>query len=532
MKKILNNKKFIISLILVITIIIVLLAYLLIFNDTTIKESSIKNDYYAVAYDTTWKVKESSNTRLLLEHSTSSSLDINIISLDNDSANSDIDLLIEDVIYSIEKQNRDYKLLSSKKVTITNNDYEAYKYLYENNDMQSMIIIGKVAEKLFIINYCASDEYFDILLDSSQAIINSFKLLNKEIKLTVNAIDIKEEEISFNSSNDTCNYKDVAEYDIYNNHYNVKYSIPKCFALLDFDSVYGSFRETFDTGYISIRTNVVYRNIYEYLTDDTAFGTLAANIKSLKENYNDVVVQNEKLSNGKEGYIYKINYDYDLDTTILKYEQIYLVYYVDYLRTFVIELDAKDTNISKNLVDNIKINSYTKYGKNIEKMYNNDKLTGTMKVLANKDYYYSVSYSIPSKYEEQDYSNNMFATRYFGLNKNEKTDNYEYNANISLYKSKTKEQYIESIKKDYSSKTLYKEYKLEYVKELTSNNNKFSCYNLKYTTSSGTFNNEDLLLLAVWDSLYVVDINSNKKDSSMDIINDLLTVTVNKVDIK
>jgi len=67
-------------------------------------------------------------------------------------------------------------LKKKEKKEISNKKYEAYKILYENGDSQSLIVIFKNSNYLCVINYTANNEYFDILLDSFQFILEEFNL--------------------------------------------------------------------------------------------------------------------------------------------------------------------------------------------------------------------------------------------------------------------------------------------------------------------------------------------------------------------
>ena len=63
--------------------------------------------------------------------------------------------------------------VSSKNISV--NKYEAYKLLYENADSQSLIIVLKNDNYIYVINYISNNNTFDILLDSFQTVLSTLK---------------------------------------------------------------------------------------------------------------------------------------------------------------------------------------------------------------------------------------------------------------------------------------------------------------------------------------------------------------------
>jgi len=157
-----------------IAIIVIMCWVLLIKNRSYIK--TYENDYFNFNYDTTWDIKKQDNNSISFTHQTNSFVDIKVSNLSSNFINSDIQSISEEVRYDIEKQNSNYKLLKEEKKEISNKKYEAYKILYENGDSQSLIVIFKNSNYLCVINYTANNEYFDILLDSFQFILEEFNL--------------------------------------------------------------------------------------------------------------------------------------------------------------------------------------------------------------------------------------------------------------------------------------------------------------------------------------------------------------------
>ena len=54
--------------------------------------------------------------------------------------------------------------------------YEGYSYLYEKGEEQVLVNIYKKDNKLVIAYYSASSEYYDIVLDSVDAMLDSLKI--------------------------------------------------------------------------------------------------------------------------------------------------------------------------------------------------------------------------------------------------------------------------------------------------------------------------------------------------------------------
>ncbi|MDD6878721.1 MAG: hypothetical protein PUD59_00615 [bacterium] len=135
-----------------------------------------ENNYLSFKYDTTWKVIKDDKTLVSLSHETKSFIDINITNLTSNNINSNIESIIDEVKYDIEKQNSDYKLINEESCIISENKYEAYKMLYESSDSQSLVVAFKTDNYLVVFNYTSSNNYFDILLDSFQLTLGSLIL--------------------------------------------------------------------------------------------------------------------------------------------------------------------------------------------------------------------------------------------------------------------------------------------------------------------------------------------------------------------
>lgn len=132
-----------------------------------------KNNLYSIKYDSTWKKSEKSDKEFKLIHKRSkATLDIKVKEIDDSYIDTDLDELIDDIVYGIKKQNNEYKLLSKDKL-----DNNSYSYMFENDNNNVLVNIYKKDNNIVFIYYEAEFKYFDIVLDSVDSIIESFKFI-------------------------------------------------------------------------------------------------------------------------------------------------------------------------------------------------------------------------------------------------------------------------------------------------------------------------------------------------------------------
>ena len=153
----------------------ILIVWIIIFKNTS-RTNTYENTYLKVKYDSSWTLSRNVTDSISLIHKTNSYVDIKINKLQSNSLNSDISSIADEVKYDIKKQNSNYKLLKEDTKVISKNRYDAYRILYENGDSQSLVIALRKDDYLFLVNYTAKDEYFDILLDSFEAILTNLEL--------------------------------------------------------------------------------------------------------------------------------------------------------------------------------------------------------------------------------------------------------------------------------------------------------------------------------------------------------------------
>lgn len=143
----------------------------------------VSNDDFTFTYDSTWRVI-SKKQRITLQHKkTKSKLNIQCLVLDDTYLDTSLQDILPDIIYGIEEQNKDYKLINTFDSPST--VYDSYSYLYEDDMDQALVNIYKKDNKVVIAYYSADSEVFDILLDSVDEIFNSIEIkVGEEIELT------------------------------------------------------------------------------------------------------------------------------------------------------------------------------------------------------------------------------------------------------------------------------------------------------------------------------------------------------------
>ncbi len=156
-------------------VLILILVYVLINNkNNSIKEFS--NDYYKFKYDTTWNVKDNNKEVILTHKKTKGKINISYKELDTYLIDVELKDMISDVIYEVEKQNKDYKLLNK----LYNEKYNRYELLYEGDNKQCLIYIIKQDNMLVFIYYNNLSKYFDITLDGFDTVSNTLKIFSGE----------------------------------------------------------------------------------------------------------------------------------------------------------------------------------------------------------------------------------------------------------------------------------------------------------------------------------------------------------------
>ena len=138
-----------------------------------IREKEYSNDNYSIKYDTTWKVIN--KKELSLEHRKSkSTFNIVVKELESNYYDTKLKDIIKDIVYDVESQNEEFKLINIEENI--SDKYEGFSYLYEKGNEQVLVNIYKKDNKLILAYYSASNEYFDIVLDSVDNMFNSLEI--------------------------------------------------------------------------------------------------------------------------------------------------------------------------------------------------------------------------------------------------------------------------------------------------------------------------------------------------------------------
>lgn len=525
MKKILNQniKKITISLLVLLLIVSAIYIYMLLSNKIKIK--TYNNNFFSIKYDSSWGMYDSSKSSTLLKHSDNASIKINIETLDETYKYENLNTLIDDIIYGIEKQNSNYVMLGQEEVKLTKNNIDGYKILYESDDNQVLVAIIKQSDKLVTFTYEAKYDYFDILLDSAQNILYNFELVKDKINYNSKLEEIKTNAIGYTG---TDKIEGTREYEISNFHYTIKYTIPNNFIIHSFNNTYGYYYEK-DRDYnseIKINTAINNLNIYESINKKSS--GILDEIERLKENDSNSNV-NMEVDKGdiKDSYIYKVTYDSNnkyLDKKSKK-ELIYMLIPLDNSHTFKVTIESIDKSVSEDLIKSINIVSKEKYSKNIELNYENDYVVNDMKYMLNTyDEYLNLKLYTPKIYNELDYQSNINEYRYFGYGYDSKRDSY--NTNISYYLSSLCKLDSNDIKNSYK---IYKNVKVDSDGSKKYHDNLFNSYTISYQSNDKTKYEKQLIGNIGNDVCLKIVISSNSNNITENMINDL---TIFKTEIK
>lgn len=136
-----------------------------------VRHKTFSNSDFSIKYDTTWKVVEEKEGLELKHKRSKAILNIQTKVLDDNYYATDLKDIIDDILYSIEKQNSGYSLINT--LESPSDKYDSYSYLYEDHSTQAMVNIYKLDSKVIIVYYEANNEYFDIVLDSVEGILDS-----------------------------------------------------------------------------------------------------------------------------------------------------------------------------------------------------------------------------------------------------------------------------------------------------------------------------------------------------------------------
>ncbi len=369
---------------LVLAFIIIIIGIIVFLTSTKgIQQEEFSTKNYSVKYDTTWKIKDCSDNEIIFVHNdTQSVIDISIADLDSNLYGKTIKQIAQNVKNKVEKEYPDYKCISEH-ITYLNDDIsEAYQLLFEDGKRQSLIQIGMYGYKVFISNYTAENQYFDILLDSVQTINASFKIKYESVDMMDSR---KIDETGYEVKTDEIDYSKTEQHTYLGSNYKVIFTIPVQFK----GNVRGlSFtKESANSSDTRISITSENENLF------TVYDAVMKNSKSY--NYSKIEIQ--KVTNGYlEGYGIKGTTDYG--------REVYTMLYA--LNDFnTLQLTVSGEDVTQNMLDNIKVVSFDRCGNYIDRKAVDGYLVGTLSqdnyfATNNKQTYISVDYKVPEKYRE------------------------------------------------------------------------------------------------------------------------------------
>ena len=420
----------------VMVLVVIIAVFIVIFSKVFgkgIKQVDIITNTYSVKYDSTWRAGIYNDNELNLTHKDSKSkINFVIKDLTTNMYGKTVGQIAHNIKENLLESYSNYNCIYEGTDYWNDNMGESYKYLLENGQEQSQIIVGIHGYKIVIMNYSAENKYFDILLDSANTIAENFNIIDKTAEIS----DAEEIHLTgLNLKSDNKDYSDTNIYEEYIGKYYIQYTIPKQYIIRSFYSISYSNSDINDKssiGMLRYSGNIL---------------NLAKNkIAELNDNKAYENIEVDKLTiNGYEGYYIKAS------SKNSESEIIYAYYSLDNFNTIEIQITGK--SITKNLIDNIKLVDCKLCGSYINRETKDGYLNGDLKEnslakIGSDNYVYSyinLNYKVPEKYTEvpiiyleQSYKQ----SRQFALGKNrnkeikvsdyETNDFYDYNITMSL----------------------------------------------------------------------------------------------------
>ena len=516
---------------------VILTTFLVIANNNKLKEYS--TDTYTIKYDKSWKIKDKTQNTVELKHKSKSKINIEIVTLKEENKYLESEDLIEELLYSIGIENKEYKLLQKQESNITKYNYNGYKILYEKEDNQVLVVLAKKADKVLLFTYEAKNDYFDIVYDSVQNILYNFKIEDKTYEIS-KSVDIKTEEIKWSENEKLLKkVKKNKDYVIANNNYEIVVSAPSNFKIKTFESTYGTYEFSgLDKGSINMDISIYNRNLYQYLETDETLGTLyyEYSYQRKTDSYKKFKEALSTYDSKYKAYIYKASYEYKLINKNQKHENVILVYEINKNHIVVIKIESVDNKISKQLIDKIKIKKATNYSRYISNEIEDEKKVAVLKRFSDykRTKYDEIKIKLPVSYEELDYESNIYQERYYGINYDKKNDIYQYNVNYSLTGNTiTPDRVISNIW--ISTQGAYQP--LVYEKAVTYNEKEYDVYFGGYTNNGAGFgqptsttshyvNKKVLIHKLKTGGCLVIEVDGNNIEISEQLLNDLTNIDI------
>lgn len=168
-----KNKSLYIVGIIVLVLILIITYFITKSGNYVIK--NYKNNYYSFKYDSTWNIYDKNKSTYLFHKRSNSKINISYKVLDTYLIDVKLKDIISDIIYEIEKQNKDYKLINKQY-----KDNKSYELLYEKDEEECLVYIYKQDNIIVFVYYNADSKYFDLTMDSYDLIIDSLKVYSGE----------------------------------------------------------------------------------------------------------------------------------------------------------------------------------------------------------------------------------------------------------------------------------------------------------------------------------------------------------------
>ncbi len=534
MKKGLKNSKKILLIMIILLIFVVIGAIIFITwsQNTNVRINDINKENYSFKYDSTWKIIEENDTEVTLLHKKSkSTFDIQINELEDEMQYKELDEIFDNLLYNIQEQNETYNLLYKENTTITKNNIEGYKILFENDNSQAVVYFYKQGSKLVTFIYEATYEYFDILLDSVNNIIYNFSLNEQKFDVITN-INLETKQIVYSEQPDIVNLlNDTKEEQIASLNYLVKYSIPSNFRATDYDTEYAyyTFQDLQSGESLTLSTSILNRNLYEYLDRESSTNIYSNyNLNS----YNQANEALDKFGDEPLSYIYKNNYLTNNQTT----ENIEIVFELNESHILRMVISSRKVGIPEELVKMIKINEIQNIANNIKIEKQEGFIVGHLKSYIDykAEETEEITLRVPETFKEIDKGTNLYEERNYGLNYNTTREEYDYEVTYKRVSSDIQRQ-LEIL--DSTVNKNYGEYKgFVALNDITANDKNFKVYQRDYIElSNGTDDNgnryrnnvnEIVLFYELQNNNYLVIIIKANNKNANELINQLINFDV------
>lgn len=531
-----KNKKIVLITTIILILIIVGFSIFLIYNFISKKDkmNEVSNSNYSFQYDNTWEIVKKDEWEADLVHKKSKSeLKIKINELEDEMQYKTIDEIFDSLLYNIQKQNDNYKLIYKEQANITKNELEGYKILFETNENQVAIYLYKQGNRLVMFTYEATYGYFDILLDSVNNIIYNFKLneTNFDVKTHIN---IETKEIEYREQSDVSNLLNSTKDDeIVNSNYLVQYSIPSNFKAENYSSEYRyySFENLSDYTNIELNISILNRNIYEYLDREDTLN-IYENYRWGSYNKENGVL--DRFSENPLSYIYKNEY---LKNNKLN-ENISIVFELNQNHIFIVDIFSEGIGIPKELVEMIKIKDIKNIASNVRNEKEDGFLIGQLKQYTDYSHKQTqeITLKLPESYQEIDKETNLYEERNYISNYYDGVLVPEYEVEYRMTSLSIDSEL--KILEDHINKNLGEFKNFSQSKDIISNDKRFIAYDRGYTQlsdmddSSGNtykyYTNEKVLFYDLQNDKYlVIIIKANENEIKDELINELTNFVIN-----